>query len=132
MKKLLQLTFSLLLLVFVVGCKKEASVSRLNGTWELKSMIGGYPVTNPSTEKHVVQLRFADQLMEKYDNGKLTASAAYTITAEKKAINHNQANYYITTNGDHKQYIKLSKNELVVFEGVIAADGVEMYFTKLK
>lgn len=132
MKNLLQLTLSFLLLVTLVSCKKEASVASLNGTWELKSTIGGYPVTNPSTEKHVLQLRFADQRMEKYDNGKLIESAAYTITAEKKAINENQANYFITTNGDNKQYIKLTKNELVVFEGVIAADGIEMYYTKLK
>jgi hypothetical protein len=132
MKNLLQLTLSFLLLITVVSCKKEASVSSLNGTWELKSMIGGQPTTSPNTEKHVSQLRFADQRFEKYDDGKLTDSGSYTITAEKKEINNNQANYYLTTHGDHKQYIRLSKSELVVFEGVIAADGVELYYTKLK
>jgi len=132
MKNLLQLTLSFILLILVVSCKKEASVSSLNGTWEFKSMIGGQPVSTPDTAKHVSQLRFADQQFEKYDDGKLTDSGTFTITAEKKSINNNQANYYLTTHGDHKQYIKLSKNELVVFEGVIAADGVELYYTKLK
>jgi len=132
MKKLLELTFSCLLLITVVSCKKEASVASLNGTWELKSVVGGQLAASPSTDKHVIQLRFADQRYEKYDNDQLTESGTYTVTAEKKAINDNQANYYLTTQGDNKQYIKLSTNELVVFVGQIAADGVEMHYTKLK
>lgn len=132
MKNFLHLTLSFLLLILVFSCKKEASVASLNGTWELKSVIGGQPIATPASEKHVVQLRFADQHFEKYDNGQVIESGTFSITAEKKAINNNQANYYLTTKGDNKQYIKLSKNELVVFEGEIAADGVEMHFTKLK
>jgi hypothetical protein len=77
------------------------------------------------------QFKFNQQNYERYVDGKLIESGTFTLKAVKVKINNNEANFSMLTNTNLQQYIKLSSNDLVIFTGVIAADGFESHYIKL-
>jgi hypothetical protein len=133
MKNLVKLALILLLTFVALSCKKESSISNLNGTWELRSVVGGQlagasPII---AAKNGNQFKFNQQNYERYVDGKLIESGTFTLKAVKVKINNDEANFSMLTNTNLQQYIKLSSNDLVIFTGVIAADGFESHYIKL-
>jgi hypothetical protein len=132
MKNLVKVAFGLLILFVASSCKKEVSTTTLNGTWKLESVVGGQvpAVSLPYQPGSGTQVKFKDQYFEKFIDGKLVDSGSFTLTSEKVNVNNEVANFSMTTQKD-KQYIKLSSKALIIFIGVIAADGVEEHYIKL-
>jgi hypothetical protein len=133
MKNVLKLALGLLLVLSVLSCKKEVSVSNLNGTWELRYLVGGQIATaSPNYEPgNGNRIIFKQQKFERYDDGRLVESGTFTLTPEKAKVNNEVANFSLITDNNLKQYIKLSPKDLVIFTGVVAADGTEAHYVKL-
>lgn len=137
MKKNLTLSFFalFLLLITIFSCKKkdsEPSPATLNGTWELRHVLGiqvqgADPNYSPGNGNIFV---FTNGNFKSYTNSKPLDSGTYTIQKEDLAINNNKANYSILLNNKTKFYIKIAKRTLIVFDGVIAADGYEATYEK--
>ncbi|MDB5020974.1 MAG: hypothetical protein JWQ28_2101 [Pedobacter sp.] len=134
MKKALKLGFILFITFVIVSCKKEMSISTLDGTWELRSVTGGQMAgASPNFEPgNGNQIKFNQQRYERYADGKLVETGKYTLSPEKREVNNDEANFSMLSNNNFQQYIKLSSKKLVIFTGVIAADGIEEHYLKLK
>ena len=132
MKGIFYTSIIICLLLSAVGCKKKSAETNLNGTWEL-TYIGGVQVAgvNPNFEAGKGNLlKFSGQNYEKYMEGKLVSSGTFSIKKEPEIpINNTKANYSILFNND-KLLVNLSAKKLVIFDGVIAADGTESTYKK--
>lgn len=144
MKGILKLSFALLLLISVIGCKKkneEVSADSLHGSWVLKSVAGGQTAAVPGYKPNNAQvLTFYGGKFQRDENGKEVENSTYIIRPENKQFNDKTANYSIRFNADEKSflntqdriYLSLSGNKMILFIGVIAADGVEMTYERQK
>lgn len=120
------------LLLSAAGCKKKSAETQLNGTWELTYVNGiQVPGVNPNFEAGKGNLlKFSGQNYEKYIEGQLVSSGTFSIKKESEvAVNNNKANYSILFNNE-KLLVNLSAKQLIVFDGVIAADGIESTYKK--
>lgn len=136
MKKNLTLSLlSLILLITIFGCKKKDSAESpvtLNGSWELRNVLGlqvqgADPNYTPGNGNIFV---FSEGNFKKYANGKLVDSGSYTIQKEEVKINNNASNYSMLLNNKTKLYLKIADRTLVIFDGVIAADGYEATYER--
>lgn len=135
MKKFLTLSLCLGLLLLITNCKKktiEPTEADLNGSWELRYLAGiqvagmdpNYKPGNGNL------LKFNQQNYERYDSGKLVDSGKFTIKPEATTVNSSQTNYSILLKNETKLYLNLSAKKLIVFNGVVAADGTEATYEK--
>jgi len=121
----------------MVGCKKKSAeqdaVTSLNGTWELRYLVGiQVPDIDPNFKAGNGNVfKFSGQHYDRIIDGKTVLSGTYTISAHKTPVNNTESNYSLVFDNDTKLLINLSKNKLVVFDGVIAADGTESTYEKL-
>ena len=132
MKGIFYTSIIICLLLSAVGCKKKSAETNLNGTWELSSVNGGQVAgVSPNIESGKGNLlKFSGQNYEKYIEGKLVSSGTFSLKKEAEvAVNKNKANYSILF-GDEKLLVNLSAKQLIVFDGVIAADGFESIYKK--
>ncbi|CAM4055109.1 hypothetical protein SAMN06265348_10256 [Pedobacter westerhofensis] len=135
MKKILTLSISILLLLSLNSCKKKTEESSLNGSWELKRIegiqIAGADPNFASGTGNI--LTFSGSNFEWYENNKLKASGTFTVQPDVMAINNSTSNYSLLFNNNKdKVYINLTGKKLIVFLGVIAADGTESHYEKVK
>ncbi len=132
MKRIFYTSIIICLLLSAAGCKKESAETKLNGTWEL-THIDGIQVAgvNPDFETGKGNLlKFSGQNYEKYIGGQLVSSGTFSIKKETEVpVNNNKANYSILFNNE-KLLVNLSAKQLIVFDGVIAADGTESTYKK--
>lgn len=124
----------MLMLISLISCKKKSDESSLNGSWELRRVdgiqIAGADPNFKSGEGNI--LKFSERNFEWYQANKLSASGTFTIQPEVIQINNSKSNYSILFNNNKdKIYINLSGKKLIVFLGVIAADGTESHYEKL-
>lgn len=116
--------------ILATSCKKNRDGSALQGSWELRTTVGGmlpdqtYPPGNGN------RIKFTDTAYEMYEKGALTKAGKYSISPESKKINNDTADYKLVLDGTTTYYLKVSGNKIVIFIGVIAADGVEMTYQK--
>ncbi|MDO7743911.1 MAG: hypothetical protein MUP99_09060 [Pedobacter sp.] len=126
-----------LALTTIVGCKKKSpekeAVTTLNGTWELRYLAGiQVPDVDPNFKAGNGNVfKFDGQHYDRIIDGKTVSSGTYTISLHKTPVNNTESNYSLVFDNDTKLLINLSKNKLVVFDGVIAADGTESTYEKL-
>ncbi|MEZ0007546.1 hypothetical protein ABH942_002928 [Flavobacterium sp. 28YEA47A] len=133
MKNIFRVSFSLIVLFTVISCSKKATGPGLDGTWELRH-IAGIQVAgvNPDFKAgNGNYFKFDGQNFEKYNDGKKTDSGSFSITPEENVpVNDKKANYSITFNNGEKMYVLLSDKTMVLFNGIIAADGTESTYEK--
>lgn len=133
MKNIFRLTLSMIVLFTIISCEKKAAGPELNGTWELRHVAGIQvagvdPNFKPGNGNY---FKFEGQNFEKYSDGKKVKSGTFAVTPEDNvAVNNSKANYSIKFNNEENQYLLLSADKMVVFDGVIAADGTESTFEK--
>lgn len=133
MKNILNLVVPFMVLFTIVSCEKKSITDELNGSWELRHIEGiqvanADPVFKPGNGN---LLKFEGQKYERYYDGNKEEEGTFTITPEDTAINNRKANYSITFDDDkEKTYLFLDKKQLIVFNGVIAADGTESTYEK--
>lgn len=133
MKRILMLALGVLSVFGGISCKKETSIANLNGTWELRTVVGGQvPSTSPNLAPGNGNLmKFDQQHYEQIVDGKIVENDTYTLTPEKAKVNNQEANFNMATTNHGHRYIKLSARSLVIFVGVIAADGFELHYIKI-
>ncbi|MCD0476306.1 hypothetical protein LPB87_18095 [Flavobacterium sp. EDS] len=133
MKNISNLVIPLVVLFTIVSCQKKSALEELNGSWELRH-IEGIQVANADPNFKPGNgnlLKFEGQKYERYYEGKKEEDGTFTITPEDTTINNRKANYSIMFNKDtEKTYLSLLKNKLILFNGVIAADGTESTYEK--
>ncbi|MCV9928593.1 hypothetical protein OIU83_13070 [Flavobacterium sp. LS1R49] len=132
MKNIFKLTLPFMLLLTIISCQKNSASDELNGTWELRH-IEGIQVAgvDPNFKAGNGNLfKFEGQNFEKYNDGKKVETGTFTITPEEMPINNRKANYSITFNNKEKTYVSLIENKLILFNGMIAADGTESTYEK--
>lgn len=141
MKKNLTLFLLLLSATVLFSCKKNESIpaeSTLNGSWELRSVLGiQVPGVSPNYQPGNGNVYvFNNGNYTIYMQGKIVDSGTYTIEKDIKPINNNTSTHSITlvskmNSRNDKLYLKLGENSLVIFDGVIAADGIEGTYERL-
>ncbi|MCC9070715.1 hypothetical protein LNQ49_03750 [Flavobacterium sp. F-65] len=133
MKNILNLVVPFVVLLTIVNCEKKPVSNELDGSWELRYIEGiqvadADPVFKPGNGN---LLKFEGHKYERYSEGNKEEDGTFTISPEDTTINNRKANYSITFNQDaEKTYLSLLKNKLIVFNGVIAADGTESTYEK--
>ncbi len=133
MKNIFRLSLSLIVLFTVISCSKKTTGPDLNGTWELRHIEGIQVAgTDPNFKAgNGNYFKFDGQNFEKYNDGKKTESGSFSITPEENVpVNNKKANYSIKFNNEEKTYILLSDKTMVLFNGIIAADGTEFTYEK--
>lgn len=133
MKNILKLTIVLTILFTFSACKKKSIEKGINGTWELRHVAGGMLAgVDPNIKKGNGDIYiFNNQNFERYSNGKIIQSGTFVISTESKDINNNHANSAIIfSTSTEKYYTNLSGDKLIIFMGVIAADGVEVTYER--
>lgn len=118
----------LLLLMGIVafeGCKRQNTKDKdpLIGKWELRYLDGGliahgamfYPAGNGST------ITFGDSIYEYHRLNRLVYHGTYTITRAYCYATGRDMNAFVIDNG--KTFYEFSGDTLVLYMGVIAADG---------
>jgi hypothetical protein len=132
MKRILTFSISMMLLFSLISCKKKSAESNLNGTWELRYtegiQVAGADPNYKAGNGNI--LKFSGNNYERYADNKLIDSGTFSLQEEVKNINNTRSNYSILLKNNDKLYINLSGNKLIVFIGVIAADGIENHYEK--
>lgn len=132
MKGIFYTSVIICLLMSAAGCKKKSAETNLNGTWELRHINGihvaGVSPDFPAGNGNL--LEFNGQEYKRYIDGKVVSSGSFSLKKEAEvAVNNTKANYSILFNNE-KLLVNLSAKKLVVFDGVIAADGTESTYVK--
>jgi len=131
MKQLASL-FCLLILLFSNGCKKEinSSVARLEGVWELRSVVAMLSSTYPPGNGHIIS--FTGNKYEITDNGQLTRSGEFEIIEDRtaststcssiRAGKYTSRIIYDNNINTGTTFFELSGNKLTIIYGCFAVD----------
>lgn len=132
MNNSLFLKLGLLLVLITSACSDKNQGVSLDGTWELRHVIGIQVAgVSPDFKPGNGNIyKFKDQTFEKWSDGARISSGTFKLNKEDLPINNNKANYSLLLDDHTKTYIKLSGNELVVFNGQVAADGTESTYER--
>jgi len=136
MKTALKIFSVIMIICTLFACKKgnDDNEDNISGRWEFRGTVGGFiPIINQKNKPGNGNiLKFEGNNYEFITDGKVTKSGTYTIMKESKAINNTSANAYLIFDGNkEKTYINLSRKKLILFFGIIAADGVETTYERL-
>jgi hypothetical protein len=104
------------------GCIDLHESGGLNGTWELRSQIGGMMPDNDFPPGNGNIIKFTDSTFEKRNNGQITINGTYIISQVTNPETGNtmkQINYP----GGYIEYFKIMNNHLTIYSGLVAADG---------
>ncbi|WP_316741040.1 hypothetical protein [Pedobacter antarcticus] len=132
MNNSLFLKIGLLLVLFTSACANKNQSLYLDGTWELRHVIGIQVAgVSPDFKPGNGNLyKFRDDTYEKWSDGARVSSGTFKLAKEDLPINNNKANYSLLLDDQTKTYIKLSRSQLVIFNGQVAADGTESTYEK--
>lgn len=134
----ISLKIALILMVFTsVSCDKEERLqSRLEGTWELRHIEGGYrPANSPSDYEpgNGNILKFdGNKFQYKYGTNPII-NGTYTIIEEEVDLNGDKLSYKIDFQSDQNlgdPFFKISGGKLSLYYGHIAADGFVSTYEK--
>lgn len=129
----------LIMMIAASACKKDKTTSdqeALNGSWELRSVLGiQVPNVDPNYKAGNGNIfQFKNGAFKRYAAGKAIDSGSYTLRKNEMKINNNTATHQLQV--ESKVYatntlnLKLGGDKLVIFDGVIAADGSESTYEK--
>jgi hypothetical protein len=132
--KTLCLLLSFFFLAFV-GCnkvKQQTNTSQhhsgsIIGIWELRVLHGGMlasPHGNYYPPGNGHRWKFTDSLYEQYADGKLVMSGKYSLSKDTcPATGTYMDAFKLEQNSSYKTFFEFSSDTLVLYNGVIAADG---------
>ena len=128
------------------GCDKKSSSDKAKepvensnlivGEWELRDLTGGmvpnqkpgYPPGNGDKYKFV-DLHY----YERYIDGKVVASGSYSLAKDTCPATGRYMNAFVLEqNAPWKIYFEFSNDTLVLYNGIIAADGTISRYVKVK
>ncbi|WP_276359666.1 hypothetical protein [Daejeonella sp. H1SJ63] len=125
------LNIVLVFIVFVSGsCNKEGKLlSKLEGTWELRHIEGGFrPINSPSdyAPGNGILLKFEANTFQQSTGAQTDVSGTFTIVKEEVNLNGEKLLYKIDFQSEKNMpdaYFKISGDKLFLYVGEIAADG---------
>jgi len=134
----ISLKIALILMVFTfVSCDKEERLqSKLEGTWELRHIEGGYrPANSPSDyEPGNGNILIFDGNKFQYKHGVQAAiNGTYTVIKEETEVNGEKLSHKIVFQSDQNigdPFFKISGDKLRLYYGHIAADGFVSTYEK--
>ena len=134
----ISLKIAIIFTVFVfVSCDKEERLqSKLEGTWELRHIEGGYrPANSPvDYEPGNGNMLIFDGNKFQYKHGVQAAiSGTYTIIEEETNVNGDNLSHKIDFQSDQNigdPFFKISGGKLSLYYGHIAADGFVSTYEK--
>lgn len=132
MKNYFKITVAMVAIFTLVSCAKKTKATELEGTWEIRH-VAGIQVAGVDPNFKVGNgnlLKFHDGNFEKHTDGALVDKGTFSLIPESESINNSQSNYALVLNDNEKVSILLADKKLVVFNGVIAADGTEITYEK--
>jgi hypothetical protein len=139
------LLFSLCLItaIIIIGCDKadqkknpkKKATSSIVGSWELRVLHGGmiprpegpnYPPGNGDKWK------FTDSLYEHYEKGQLASHGKYSLIKDTcPATGTYMDAFVVQEDYPHRIFFEFSKDTLVMYNGIIAADGTITKYVSL-
>jgi hypothetical protein len=123
---------------FAGSCKKSGGDTNpsLPGTWELRYQQGGYTLNTQTGSfspgnGHIY--KFTETSYSYFAGGQMQDSGQYRVT--KDTISPFQKNMdkitFISSNNIRSAFFEFSNNDLVIYNGIIAADGTIATYSKL-
>lgn len=132
MKNYFKLSLSVCVMTVLVSCGNKKATSPIEGTWEI-THVAGIQVAgvDPNFKKgNGNVLKFSGDHFEKFTDGTKVESGVFSLQPESELINNSKSNYALSLNDAEKVSVLLSDNKLVLFNGIIAADGTEVTYEK--
>ncbi len=126
-----------LLSALTITCKKESHFEhKLIGTWELRHLYGGFreagsPSNYAAGNGNII--KFDGREFQKFSQGQLRSSGRYTIKKVDAEVNGDKVSYRLEFHDEKDpidQYFKIVDNELTIYFGSIASDGVEYTYQR--
>ena len=123
-------------LTISTGCDKESpDFSGLQGTWELRHILGvqiaGAPSDFPPGNGHLV--KFIGDTFEMHEQGKLMLSSAFNVKRDELEIDGERYSFkFVYQDSGHEKawHVKVSGNKLLMSLGSTASDGVTVTYEK--
>lgn len=132
MKNYFKITMSMVAIFTLVSCGKKTATTELEGTWEIRHVAGiqvaGVDPNFKAGNGNL--LKFHDGNFEKHTDGALVDKGTFSLIPASESINDKHSNYDLLLNDNEKVSILLADKKLVLFNGVIAADGTEITYEK--
>ncbi len=132
MKNYFKLSLSVCVVAILASCGNKTATAPLEGTWEI-THVAGIQVADvdPNFKKgNGNVLTFSGDHFEKFTDGTKVDSGTFSLKPESEAINNSKSNYALSLNEGEKVSVLLSDKKLILFNGVIAADGTEVTYEK--
>jgi hypothetical protein len=127
----------------LVSCTKDADPEpvpvpyagpplTLQNSWEFRSFVGGYrpPNQNPNLPPgNGIIWKFMDSIYERYDKGQLYRTGKYSVIKDSsRATGRLMDALIFEKNSYPKLHFEIVKDTLIIYMGVISADGtIERY-----
>ena len=117
------------------GTSKEVLTNSIIGNWELRVVYGGnMPNPNPTYPPGNGDIwKFVDaHYYERYQGTTVTNSGSYQLTNDTCPETGRYMEAFVIDNyGPLKIYFEFSKDTLIMYHGVVAADGVIARYVRL-
>src|SRR5690606_18095318 len=131
--------WSLFVLLFVItGCDKESRLkTKLEGTWELRSIEGGFrPAGDPSEfgPGNGRTMQFDKGSFKTTFPGQAPNTGKYRVEKSDTELNNEKFRYKLIlqhSNYNAELYFKLKGDQLVIHTGPVAADHVIQHYVKI-
>ena len=149
MKKVIAFVFLTFSILGYTSCKKQADSfkqenslpadSTLQGDWELRTLIGcQVPGCNPIFQPGNGQIwKFSDSTFKFYVNHTLVDSGVLIQGTDSCLATNRVMNYFARKNDNNyyyyldKLFFAFTNNQLVIYRGVVAADGTIEKYSRL-
>ncbi|MES2328712.1 MAG: hypothetical protein V4539_03850 [Bacteroidota bacterium] len=143
MKK--SLLLSLVFLNVLISCQKDAAPDpvptysapplSLQNAWELRNVVGGYgpPNRNPNYAAGNGYIwKFMDSTFERYDKGQLFQTGKYRVIRDTSYQTGRMMDALVfDQNAYPKVQVEIVKDTLIMYLGVVAADGTISRYVRI-
>ena len=110
-------------------CSDDQSEGKLNGTWELRSVVGGFSggKTYPDGNGNII--KFEGSTYTRYTNGQQYSQGSFTISKEIFPENNKVMDKLKSLDGA-EVFVEITSNILTIYHGSIAADGTRSTYAR--
>jgi hypothetical protein len=136
MKNFIKALF-LVLMISVLSCKKEERLeSRLEGSWELRHILGGFRIADspsdfPAGNGNIIKFEGANY--ERWAEGNMYSKGTFKIIKDQAEIDGTNYSYKLEFENkmDSDVHFKISDKEMKTTVGSQAHDGYTVTYEKL-
>ncbi|MDB5231107.1 MAG: hypothetical protein JWN76_1912 [Chitinophagaceae bacterium] len=117
--------------------KKQKAVSAtvtpgiLRGVWELRHINGGFRAPGDFAPGNGYVYEFSDSAFKHFEQQKVNDQGSYSIMKDTFYDRVTIMDRIMFSNHNDKQFIKIKDTRLILYYGMIAADGTEETYEKI-